>query len=272
MNYSRFKRRYILLENPAPEFSTKQALKGHARLETGNNRGNLRIGIQNLIEEQENEYEILLAGGKDHDFFTACMGKLLTDSNTYGSYACSFNPNDVDGKGHPLHDFHTLIITAQKKQQTPLYVIRANLTKIAYPITNDMLQDQEQKGKLRDFCLSIEECLPSCQMVYPFREEMDHNFWWKIENISKYPCPLEEKVRKNLSHYQHYLFGLRPQLRSERKIFFLAIPSMASELSLPMEQYFWRPLKDAPDLPDCYGYYISCFDASTGDHLAPDQR
>lgn len=104
-----------MLEEQSSEFSAKSApVKGHLKVETGNNKGALRCVVQNLryYDRGEYIYKLILFGTKNERIIHSIIGTLLVNRQGSGETYFRFQPLDVDGKGNQFHDFSSAIVAA----------------------------------------------------------------------------------------------------------------------------------------------------------------
>lgn len=116
MNYVKYNRSLIMLEEQSNKFAAKEALpiKGYLKIETGNNKGALRCAVQNLkyYEKGDYIYKLILFGKKGEKTIHTIIGSLLVNRQGNGETYFRFQPLDIDGKGNCYHDYSTAIIAA----------------------------------------------------------------------------------------------------------------------------------------------------------------
>ncbi|MDR3628132.1 MAG: hypothetical protein P4L45_14915, partial [Ignavibacteriaceae bacterium] len=121
MNYSKYDRSFIMLEDQHSDFYSKSGgVKGYLKIETGNDTGVLKCSVQNLkyLNDGEYLYKLLLFGKKDHATIYATIGTLSIDKQGNGDYYSRFNPQNIDGAGNGLHDFSAATIVAASTKNT----------------------------------------------------------------------------------------------------------------------------------------------------------
>ncbi len=115
MNYKKYSRRLIHLEEQNRDFAAKETpIKGYLRIETGNNKGAVRCYVENLKFFQKGTYlyKLVLFGEKNGTIISAILGTLNCSVQGKGESYFRFLPNDVDGNGNEYADFETAIIVA----------------------------------------------------------------------------------------------------------------------------------------------------------------
>ncbi|MDD2216671.1 MAG: hypothetical protein PHE41_08940 [Eubacteriales bacterium] len=115
MNYMKYNRTFVMLEEQTREYSTREApVKGYLKVETGNNKGALRCVVQNLKYYGRGDYiyKLILFGKKKEKTIHAVLGSLIINRNGNGETYFRFNPLDVDGKGNCYDDYTVAIVAA----------------------------------------------------------------------------------------------------------------------------------------------------------------
>lgn len=115
MNYVKYNRSFVMLEEQSSEFSARSTpIKGHLKVETGNNKGALRCAVQNLryYDKGEYIYKLILFGTKNERTIHTIIGNLLVNRQGNGETYFRFQPLDIDGKGNQYHDYSAAIIAA----------------------------------------------------------------------------------------------------------------------------------------------------------------
>lgn len=285
MTDNRFRRRYILMEQPDPAYAASGGLKGLARIETRGNRGLMRLSIQNLRSSvQPGAYQVLLFGQEEDHTFSVKMGVLVEDTPGCFSYLGSFNACDMDGRGRAFSDFHSILIAACSPEGETVSVLRGHLKKTAPPITYEMLNPDPLWKKLQSYMLETEESLSLREVVWPFEENLQKYQWWRMENTQNFPLSGDDRFAPLYLltvRYRHFLFGLPlhsafPENKqiSENGFWLLAIPGKSSEseeLRTP-HTFLWKPLRGFPfeKETDGYGYFLCAVSNSTGKLLPPE--
>ncbi|WP_027400313.1 DUF7922 domain-containing protein [Anaerovorax odorimutans] len=159
MNYVKYNRSLIMLEEQASEFSAKSVpVKGHLKIETGNNKGALRCVVQNLRYYNKGEYiyKLIFFGTKNERTIHTVIGTLLVNRQGNGETYFRFQPLNIDGKGNQLHDYSAAIVAAvstvdDKESLHP--VLRGTILSDAEPFKYDqkdiaaaaLNEDEEQE-------------------------------------------------------------------------------------------------------------------------------
>lgn len=116
MNYVKYNRTFVMLEEQNKQFASKESaeVKGYLKVETGNNKGAIRCAVQNLkyFEKGDYIYKLILFGKKGEKTIHTVIGNLLINRFGNGESYFRFSPLDIDGKGNPYHYFTTAIIAA----------------------------------------------------------------------------------------------------------------------------------------------------------------
>lgn len=134
MEYVKYQRSFVMLEEQSGRFAMKQSepSRGHIKLETGGNKGALRIGVQNIktFEKQEYIYKLILFGKDEEKTIYAIVGTVRVGSIGSGESYFRFNPLDMDGKGNNISQFSHAIVAAvsTKREDEPLHpILKGNI-------------------------------------------------------------------------------------------------------------------------------------------------
>lgn len=92
----------------------QRPIKGYLKIETGGERGAVRIGADNLryFERGGYVYKLLFFGKKNEKTIYKIVGSLLLSSRGRGETYLRLNPVDVDGKGNGLEHFQIAVVAA----------------------------------------------------------------------------------------------------------------------------------------------------------------
>lgn len=137
MDYSKYNRSFIMLEDQKSGFSSKNGeVKGYLKIETGNDTGVFKCTLQNIKYHSNGEYvyKLLLFGKKEKNTIFSTIGTISVDKLGNGDYYSRFDPYNVDGEGHSLHDFLTATIVAastKDENETLHLVLKGALEKSA---------------------------------------------------------------------------------------------------------------------------------------------
>lgn len=109
-----------------------ESIKGHLRVETGNNKGAMRCALENLryFENGEYIYKLIFIGAKKEKTIYEIIGTVSPNKGGTSETYFRFLPLDMDGKGNEYDDFNAVIIAAVSTvdEQEPLHpVLKASL-------------------------------------------------------------------------------------------------------------------------------------------------
>ncbi|MEG1584314.1 MAG: hypothetical protein RR131_03670 [Anaerovorax sp.] len=133
MNYKKYNRTFIMFEEENREFAKNdETIKGHLRVETGNNKGAMRCTLDNLkpFENGEYIYKLIFMGVKKEKTIYEIIGTVSPNKGGNSETYFRFLPLNVDGNGSEYDDFHAAIVAAVSAtdQQEPLHpVLKASL-------------------------------------------------------------------------------------------------------------------------------------------------
>lgn len=279
MNDSRFKRRYVLMEDPNPSFSQGSGIKGLAKFETTGNKGFLRISIQNLLKKPDMAYHVYLVGANANHkenqtpLFLVKMGTLISDNPGCYSYSGSFSPLNLDGEGHQLAAFHSVLVAAETFQKKKIPILRGHLQTKAFPITYEMLNPDPYEENRKTYCSQVLKNIHRYEKTSPFGDASNPYIWNKIESIDDYPLKeLDPWLFDSVNRYHHYLLGSLPLSAGDVPHFWLiATPGKKSQ-GEHLENFFFLPLFGAPTETDEYGYHICAVDFLSGRILSPTYK
>jgi hypothetical protein len=134
MNYVKYNRTFVMLEEQNRQFAEKESapVKGYLKVETGNNKGALRCIVQNLkyFEKGDYIYKLILFGKKGERTIHTIIGNLVINRQGNGETYFRFLPMDIDGKGNAYHHYTTAIIAAASTQDSkePLHPVLKGVT------------------------------------------------------------------------------------------------------------------------------------------------
>lgn len=134
MNYVKYNRAFVMLEEQNRQFAEKESapVKGYLKVETGNNKGALRCIVQNLkyFEKGDYIYKLILFGKKGERTIHTIIGNLIINRQGNGEAYFRFLPMDIDGKGNAYHNYTTAIIAAASTQDSkePLHPVLKGVT------------------------------------------------------------------------------------------------------------------------------------------------
>ncbi len=151
MNYVKYNRAFVMMEEQGVQFAAKESapVKGYLKVETGNNKGALRCVVQNLryFEKGDYIYKLILFGKKGERTIHTTVGNLTINRQGNGETYFRFLPLDVDGKGNAYHNFTTAIIAAAstKDDREPLHpVLKGATISEVEPFQSELFQVEEE--------------------------------------------------------------------------------------------------------------------------------
>lgn len=116
MDYERYERFFIIMEGQSEDFAMRagDSAKGHIKIETGNNRGAMRIGVQNVryYEKSDYIYKLIFFGTVREKMIHVIIGTVNVNRMGSGETYFRFDPADMDKNGHGLSDFSHAIVAA----------------------------------------------------------------------------------------------------------------------------------------------------------------
>lgn len=116
MNYTRYSRAVIVLEEKNREFAARlgEEVKGYLRVETGNGRGAFRCVMQNVkfFPRSEYTYQLILFGKRGERTIHTVLGTVPVSRHGTGEVYLRFRPQDVDGQGNDYSRYTTVIVAA----------------------------------------------------------------------------------------------------------------------------------------------------------------
>lgn len=116
MNYTRYSRAVIVLEEKNREFAARlgEEVKGYLRVETGNGRGAFRCVVQNVkfFPRSEYTYQLILFGKRGERTIHTVLGTVPVSRHGTGEVYLRFRPQDVDGQGNDYSRYTTAIVAA----------------------------------------------------------------------------------------------------------------------------------------------------------------
>lgn len=258
-------------------------IKGHLRVETGNNKGALRCTLENLryFEKGEYIYKLIFIGMKKEKTVYEVMGTVSPNRAGNSETYFRFLPLDVDGKGNEYGDFHAAIVAAVStidEQESLHPVLKASLNSDAEIFRQRKPQEGSRNGihkqnveetvekKSVEAGKPIEEenynhfynryVLRACQYIAqladkyenisPFERETDKTraTWKKVNSISNLPL-VAPGAHYFAAKYQHYIFG------GTETDFYIGIPGKFSKEEQPdggeSGFLYWQAVKVIPE-------------------------
>lgn len=282
MEYMKYQRSFVMLEEQSGRFTMQQSepAQGHIKIETGGNKGALRIGVQNIkpFEKQEYIYKLILFGKDKDKTIYAIVGTVRVGSIGSGESYFRFNPLDMDGKGNDISKFTHAIVAAvsTRREDEPLHpILKGNISvmgeETAITATRgeqsepkeQALEKTENEAQTR--CDAPEDCeirtynsfyrkylLETCarmereanayDRIFPFREDVTGAVWNKMNVVDQ--LPIVTPMGRSLAEtYRHYIFG------SSQDYYYIGIPGrfLREEQPESGESGFllWQPIMGA---------------------------
>lgn len=157
MDYERYDRFFIIMEGQSEAFAMRagEAAKGHIKIETGNNRGAMRIGVQNVkyYEKSEYVYKLIFFGTVREKMIYSIIGTVNVNRMGSGETYFRFDPVNMDKNGHSLADFSHAIVAAVSvsDEKEPLHpVLKGTLDMPPYGEEKDEQKIESESGSGHD--------------------------------------------------------------------------------------------------------------------------
>jgi hypothetical protein len=156
MNYTKYNRAFVMLEEQNSQFAAKGAapVKGYLKVETGNNKGALRCVVQNLkyFEKGDYIYKLILFGKKAERTIHTIIGNLTVNRQGNGETYFRFLPLDIDGKGGAYHYYTTAIVAAASTQDSKesLHPVLKGVTRSEgepFPVEQTLVDEGRERGR-----------------------------------------------------------------------------------------------------------------------------
>lgn len=150
MNYVKYSRTFVMLEEQTSEFASRKApVKGYLKVETGNNKGALRCVVQNLKYYSGGEYiyKLIFFGKKGDKTIHTVPGSLAINRNGNGETYFRFDPLNMDGEGNSYADFNMAIVAAVSgtSEKEPLHPVLKGMMSKTDTTKTAAGQTQEEK-------------------------------------------------------------------------------------------------------------------------------
>ncbi len=151
MNYIKYTRTFVMMEEQTADFSSREApVKGYLKVETGNNKGALRCVVQNLKYYSRGDYIyklILFGKNRDRTLHTV-LGGLTINRYGNGETYFRFDPLDMDGKGNRFHDFTIAIVAAVSgsNEKEPLHPVLKGIMRKSNAASDKTEAEEEMRG------------------------------------------------------------------------------------------------------------------------------
>lgn len=263
MNYVKYNRSFVMMEEQNTQFAAKESaeIKAYLKVETGNNKGAFRCSVQNLkyFEKGDYIYKLILFGKKGERTIHAVIGNLLINKYGNGESYFRFLPLNMDGKGNLYNNFTTAIIAAASTidEKEPLHPVLKGVTlneeepfqPEPFRLDEDIEEDieeadasdlieaaspQEKKIEKKTYNNFYNEyvlnaCIHTCQIaefyedVTPFDKDKTGARWKKMVNITNLPI-VSPGAHYFATQYRHYIFGAKADDSGIAARFFFGIP------------------------------------------------
>ncbi len=151
MNYTKYTRTFVMMEEQTTDFSARQApVKGYLKVETGNNKGALRCVVQNLKYYSRGDYIyklILFGRNRDRTVHTV-LGSLSINRTGNGETYFRFDPLNMDGKGSTYGDFTIAVVAAVSgnSDTEPLHPVLKGAMRKSEPSLDQVDPEEERPG------------------------------------------------------------------------------------------------------------------------------
>lgn len=284
MEYRDHRKSFVMMteQNRAFAMDRHRKCKGYLKIETGNGKGTMRVGVENFccFEKRQYAYKVILFGRKKGKLIFKVLGEVPINKKGKGEIYLRFHPEDVDGKGSRFSEFSMAVVVAAS-QVDPREVL--------HPVLRGTLEHKDppfQGGErvverynlyycrhLLEGCRNIENKLEIYDKIVPFKEDQTKAEWRRIVNISKFPL-LSKDGQYAISRYRHFIFG------TGEVYYFIGVPGRYLEREQPEggESGFvlWQPIlgaeryeadQEGASLESrqiAYGYWIAAIDKKTG--------
>lgn len=301
MDYERYERFFIIMEGQSEDFAMRagDSAKGHIKIETGNNRGAMRIGVQNVkyYEKSDYIYKLIFFGTVREKMIHVIIGTVNVNRMGSGETYFRFNPADMDKNGHGLSDFSHAIVAAVSvnDEREPLHpVLKGELDMPPYreePSSREKLSSREEEeatGEDPDLtcynsyynkyiaaqCFRMDRDKNVYDRVMPFKNDVTGAEWTKVTGDLTVPM-VSPGAQMLAQKYKHYIFG------KTEKYYYFGVPGRFLREEQPEEGasgfILWQPILGAEDYNAteettpvevrkmAYGYWIVAVDAKSGD-------
>jgi hypothetical protein len=283
MEYIKYNKELVLLHEENRDFAARpeQSIYGNLRIETGNNKGAIRISVQNLrfFERGRYAYKLILFGEKKERTIHAVIGTLILNKFGVGENYFRVDPKNVDGKGGHISDYSIAIVAAvaTKNDKEPLHpVLKGRLelaeqepdkkqTVITAAVAGNeegsleeiVKQSQKPEKKPRknyntyyneyliEMCKKTSKAAELYENIVPFSEDRTQARWKRVANVKNLPL-VSPGALWGASKYRHYIFG------EDSDKYYFGIPGRFLNEEQPEGGrsgfIFWQPIVGAESL------------------------
>lgn len=295
MDYDRYERFFVMLEEQGEDFAMRRSTKcgGHIKIETGEGRGAIRIGVRNLrhFENEEYIYKLILFGTAKEKTIYSVVGTVNVNKIGNGETYFRFDPKRMDKHEHELADYSHVIVAAMstKDENEPLHPVMKGVLDIPFYRKTEDAGERKESGEpervcyntyynryLAAQCYKINENKNIYDRVVPFKDDVTGAEWTKMSAQDVFPM-VSPGGRRLAEKYRHYIFG------KGENLYYLGVPGRFLREEQPEEGesgfLLWQPIIGAEEYnamaeetPDevrkqAYGYWIIAIDTETGDIL-----
>lgn len=279
------KKSFVMLQEQSRSFALdkNKPIKGYLKLETGEQRGAVRVGVDNLriFERNRYLYKLIFFGKKNEKTIYKILGDLIISDRGRGETYLKMNPEDVDGSGSSLELFTIAIVVAVSTEDSrePLHpVLKGNLERARERRgSKSSIVSREYNGYYNRYvlqcCQAIEEKQDLYDRVIPFKEDRTGAQWRRVVNLGRFPM-VSPGAQYRISRYRHFIFGVTDAY------YFIGVPGRYLEQEQPDQGEsgftLWQPIMGAEGYhADCeaatetdrqvaYGYWIAAICRNTG--------
>ncbi|MBN7774129.1 hypothetical protein [Clostridium aminobutyricum] len=244
MEYIKYNKELVLLQEENRDFAARleQSIYGNMRIETGNNKGAIRISVQNLrfFDRGRYVYKLILFGEKKERTIHVVIGTLILNKFGIGENYFRFDPNNVEGKGASIDDYSVAIVAAvsMKNEKEPLHpVLKGKL---------ELARDEPSKKQV------ISAAGLTKSETEPEEEEPEAEGAEGSEDSRKTPyevekrAPIHEKkpVKKYNHYYNEYLMEICQRTAKASEFYEIITP-----FSEDRTRARWRRVANVQNLP-----------------------
>lgn len=282
MEYMNYKKSFVMLEEQNRSFALdkKRPVKGYLKIETGRNRGAVRVGAENLrcFEQDAYVYKLIFFGKKNEKTIYKIMGTLLISSRGRGETYLKMNPVDLDGNGNSLNCFTiaTVVAVSMTDRREPLHpVLRAAIEK------RERCMCPKDYGTFNHFynqhviqcCQEIENKRELYHKTIPFKHDRTGADWRRVVNLGRFPL-VSPDGQYMITRYRHFIFG------TDDTYYYIGVPGRYLEKEQPEQGksgfVLWQPIMGAEAYGadeegasmECrqvaYGYWIAAINKESG--------
>lgn len=286
MDYVRYDRFFVMLDEESSEFAMRQSAKcgGHIKIETGNGKGAMRIGVRNLryFDKGEYIYKLILFGTVKERTIYAIVGTVNVGRTGSGETYFKFDPKNMDKSGHELAEFSHAIVAAvsMNNENEPLHPVMKGILEIPFYepklSTPRNCYNTYYNRYILARCHKMAENRNVYDRVVPFKEDVTSAEWTKMSPETEIPI-VSPGAKCLAQRYKHYIFGTTDEN------YYFGVPGRFLREEQPEggESGFllWQPILGAEELNateeeatdeirnTAYGYWIVAVCIETGDIL-----